>query len=167
MSWFRSTLCVLLVFTISKLNAQDATESGPMVHKNSIQAEAFGGAYIYSLNYERMLITGQKFVTAGQAGLAFWGSNGELVTAIRVDATELIGQKTVKFELGFGVVFFNERSSNNTSTWNNLLAYRLGIRIQNPSKRMLYRVSFTPLYGGFGDTVGIIPWGGLSLGYSF
>ena len=165
---FKTVLCILLVFTIAELKAQDTVEPARGQYKNSIQAEAFGGAYIYSLNYERLLFSGPKFSTAGQTGLALWGSHGNLVTVLRVDATELIGAKTAKFELGFGAVFINERSkSKSTSYWDTLFAFRLGLRLQNPDKRMLYRISFTPLYGAFDDIIRFFPWGGLSIGYRF
>ena len=87
-------ICVLYLFAAAELAAQDTSKPFTSQYKNSIQAEAFGGAYIYSVNYERLLITSQKFTTAGQAGLAFWGSGSELVSVFRVDATEIIGKKT-------------------------------------------------------------------------
>ena len=103
--------------TVTGLMAQDLSEPEGRQYKNSLQAEVLGGGYLYSLNYERLLITRQKLTTAGQAGFSFWGSYGNFVSVLRFDGTELIGQKTAKFEVGFGVVFFNESSSSNSTSY--------------------------------------------------
>jgi hypothetical protein len=79
-----------------------------------------------------------------------------------------MGTRNLKFELGIGITNLNERSSSdNASYWDTLVVYRAGIRFQKPDGRFIFRAAFTPAYGGTGDTVGFIPWGGLSFGYAF
>lgn len=168
----RTIFTILLIGHVLVSYSQDYSADVSFKYKNSIQLEGGGGAYIYSVNYERIIFNGTQFNTAIQAGFSLFGQKNNFTTVYRADITEIIGSRNFRFELGFGVSNFYEQSinvhdPNKVGHWNTLLVYRIGVRYQKPEGRFILRVAFTPLGGTFDDIVAVYPWGGVSIGYAF
>lgn len=165
-SFISRLICLLIIVTLpTHLIAQEDFDE-LSDYKNSVQIELGGGAYIYSLNYERLLIDGQKLSLAGQLGTSFYGSSNNYFAVFRFDFTGVIGRRLLRPEFGLGLINFNE-FRNDQNYWSSLFALRIGIRYQLPIERLILRASFTPLFGTFDDVTGIMPWGGLTIGFLF
>lgn len=141
--------------------------------KNNIQIEAGGHGLFYSANFERFLFNKPKHKTAIQVGISYYPPK----TGIRdiwlpVIINHLFSFKNNHLELGAGYNFIREAGRdyyNNTTTWywSGMFIGRLGYRYQNPEKRMLFRVGFTPFAEKLGNGYEFYPSGGVSVGYSF
>lgn len=140
-------------------------------YKNSIQMELFGHGMFYSVNYERILLNGEKFKTTGQAGLAYYPPATDVREFwIPAAINELISFKQHHIEFGLGTVFTNEEMRDLTNEtgireWSSFLTGRVGYRHQKPNGRFIFRIGFTPLFELEGND--LHPLGGLSLGYNF
>ncbi len=142
-------------------------------YKNSVQLELGGHGLIYSLNYERILLNGQRFKTTAQVGFAYYPRWADIIDIwLPVEINEIISFNKHHIELGLGYVFINEstRGVNNTIVsrqWEGLYSGRIGYRYQKPNGRFVLRVSFTPLFGSLDTPFAFHALGGVALGYSF
>ena len=148
-------------------------------HLNSIQLEMGGHGLFYSLSYERIILNGNKFKTAGQFGLSYYPSN----TGIRdlwlpFVVNEIFSFRNHHIETGLGIIGIREAKrdmENNPEEWfwSKILTARLGYRYQKPHSRYLFRAGFTPflelLDDGITNTLHteFHPSAGIAFGYAF
>jgi hypothetical protein len=162
---------VIITFAIQSAFCQEKVNLPfEFQRKNNIQLELFGHGVFYSVNYERILINGEKFKTTGQAGFAWYPPSTDVREFwIPVSVNELISFNRHHIEFGLGTAFTNEEmqglTGENTRHWSTFLTGRVGYRYQKPNSRFIFRIGFTPLYELDGNE--FHPSGGLSLGYNF
>ncbi|MBN2732221.1 MAG: hypothetical protein JXR26_07325 [Balneolaceae bacterium] len=170
-----SLVSLLLVFLGYQLSfAQDSTSlnnESPQIRskeqvQNVVYVEALGNAVGYSLNYEHRL-SGKLW---GRAGLSYVsGSEGNLIT-VPLGSSFLFGKQKNFFELGLVVTpayaegDFLLGSENEDEEFGIIISPTIGYRYQS-KEEVFFKISFTPLLTTFEKT--FIPWGGLSVGYSF
>jgi hypothetical protein len=165
-------ISILLALPLA-LSGQEAINAGKaFLHKNSFQAELFGHGLLYSINYERIIVNGQRFKTTGQLGMAYYPpSTGYIDIWIPLVFNELLSFNKHHIELGFGHIFTNEAirlfdKAVYKREWGGFLTARLGYRYQKPQGRLIVRAGFTPIFE-YRDFFEIHPSGGVSIGYSF
>jgi len=156
--------------------AKKDTLENARIPNNSIYLELFGNSVFYSLNYERIFINKNKFYLSGRIGACYLPvkiDDKRFVFPLLINGI-LHYNKRLHFEFGIGVTFFSLRefnynyypSSPNYVFYENMLAIvaNIGLRYQG-QKGFLFRLGFTPLYSIKGPR--LLPWGGISFGYSF
>ena len=162
---------VIITFAIQSVFCQENVNLPfEFQHKNSIQLELFGHGVFYSVNYERILINGEKYKTTGQAGFAWYPPATDVREFwIPVSINELVSFNKYHLEFGLGTAFTNEEmqdlTGETTRDWSTFLTGRVGYRYQKPNGRFIFRIGFTPLFELDGNE--FHPSGGLSFGYSF
>ena len=164
------TTAIIVLVTLTVFCQEKVTLPFEFQHKNSIQLELFGHGVFYSINYERILLNGEKFKTTGQAGFAWYPPATDVREFwLPVSINELFSFNKHHVEFGLGTVFTVEenleRSGKTTRAWYNLLSGRIGCRYQKPNGRFIFRIGFTPLYELDGNE--FHPLGGVTFGYSF
>lgn len=141
--------------------AQQHSES--FDRKNAVYVELGGSGVWYSVNYEyRTPIQVNKRFALGGGISVIPVENSNLIGI--VSANYLSGQKNI-FELGISPAYI-------FTNFEFLISARIGYRYES-SKGLLFRVGFSPVYGefslaGHGDGgKAVLPWGYLSVGYTF
>ncbi len=129
----------------------------------------------YSLNYERILLNGERFKTASQVGISYYPPKAGMRDIwIPIGINELFSFGNHHLEAGIGYMPIREATrdlENNPDEWfwSHMTTGRIGYRYQKPSGRLILRAAFTPILEidplGHGDE--FHPLGGISIGYSF
>jgi len=166
-------IIIILVSSIHFTFSQESKMSNMSFNNcNSIQIELFGHGLFYSLNYERIVINGERFKTSAQLGFSYYPpSTGVRDIWIPFLLNEIMSFKNHHIELGMGYIFINEavRTVDNeveSRFWDGILTGRIGYRYQKPGGRLMLRVAFTPLLE-YSEPKEFHPSGGLAIGYSF
>jgi len=161
----RIIISTFLIYSLSiSAWGQDASnKESNFAKRNSLQVEALGnGFYLFSLNYERIILNGNRFKTAGQIG---FGGIGSDEINIPVVINEIFSFNDNHLETGFGIVLSGTNSY--------ALTGRLGYRYQKPDSHFVFRIGCTPIIGieenGNSTTITrkLYVWGGLAMGYCF
>lgn len=132
--------------------------------KNSIQFELMGAGYVYSINYERVVLNGSRLKTNAQVGYSYFPY---LRTLIPLSINELISFGKHHAEIGAGYTY----SPNGESFYMG----RLGYRFQKPDGKWLFRIDYMPWSNevASSEQSGVVykpewySWAGVSFGYSF
>ena len=150
--------------------------TGQTVSKNSIYLEVFGIAGLYSVNYDRIIKITERSLLAGRIGVSYYNDNNSKTEYLifPLELTTLRRKnKRHHLEYGFGVVLFLVDDSYSEQYAFIMGSLRLGYRYQKPEGGLLFRIGFTPiipiavLQPGSEFDQKIVPWGGISIGYSF
>ncbi len=173
----RTFLAVFICFVFSLpaagLFAQAYPNEG-FARKNAIHLEIGGHGLAYSLNYERMLLNGERFKTSIQAGFAWYPR----FTGIRQTWIPVMAQQTFTLprnshplEVGLGLTFtYDALVLDNMALlipqWNYLGSARLGYRFQPPQSRWAFRAGFTPQFE-FNNPLEVYPLPAISIGRTF
>jgi len=169
----RTIIAISIFGCLTLTSFCQGVESNKFSLKNSFQIEAGGHGLFYSLNYERILINGNQFKTAAQAGFSFYPKQtGVRDVWMPVVINELFSFTKHHIELGVGHVFIREASrdvENNPLAWfwSGAFTGRLGYRYQSPDGRIIFRLGFTPFLEYEDRQYEFHPSGGLSIGYCF
>lgn len=148
------------------------TYNQTFIRRNSVQFDLGGPGFIYSLNYERMLINGRRKKTAIQIGASYYPpSTGIRDIWIPIGVNELFSRREHHLEVGLGWIIIREASRDSENevvewSWSYMMSARIGYRYQRPDGKFVFRAAFTPLFE-FEGTREIHPFGGVSFGYSF
>ena len=128
--------------------------------RNVIFLEAGGNGVGFSVNQEGFF-TKKVGLRLGLGSLAVYG------LSIPIMLNYYLGEDNNKLELGAGITHFSKGTDDGVfgdrSTV--LIGVTMGLRHQNKYHGVVIRVSFTPLFNL--STNRFIPFGGLSLGFSF
>lgn len=133
--------------------------------KNSFQLELLGSGSLYSLNYERILLNGDRWKTAASAGLCYWKTPTWSGFVIPVMISEMYSLKNHHIVLGLGAspnFVSNIQYGNSVEVF---LSGRFGYRFQKPTGRMLFAIHYTPIL--IPETRDFGNWGGITFGYTF
>jgi hypothetical protein len=185
---------IILLIWLSTISITAICQEQPidnkLQYKNSIQFDVGGHGLFYSLNYERILLNGNNFKTAAQAGISYYpASTGIRDVWIPISINELytIGNHHIEFGLGIVPIREAARDADNNPRywfWSGLFSGRIGYRYQKPGGRFLFRAGFTPVvesgleYTHLGESMDrtytwvsgfreFIPLAGVSIGYAF
>lgn len=140
---------------------------------NSIQFELLGQGFVYSINYERILLNGTLLKTAVDAGIAFYPPVTDMTNfVIPLSLNEILTFGNHHLELGIGTaiqfdVYNPSESGVNYRDFDCYYNGRLGYRFQNPKGKYLFRIGYTPFLYTSPDLVEYTHWGGISFGYNF
>lgn len=170
----KPALLLSLLLTALALYGQDET-STKFQNKNSVQLELAGPAIFYSLNYERIIVNGNRFKTAVQAGFSYYPpSTGMRDIWIPIGVNEIFSMGSHHIEAGVGYMPVIEASRDEDLEprewmWSNLMTARIGYRYQKPDGRLIIRAAFTPVFelGSIPNGDYFHPLGGASVGYAF
>lgn len=165
-----------------------------VVDRNTIYAEAFGQGFCYSLNYDRLFNTENRFKNSFTAGFVYvpesMGFGDGIYLGIPVSYNWLLGKKSHHFEMGIGLtsLLVNPNSNLGTDSYT-YLTPKIGYRFQRPNGGLFFRATVTPMiailnvstfnfgaekyrqFSSFKNVLGLgyaaFPWPGLSMGYTF
>ena len=169
----RFILCLLIA--IISISSYSQGDQGRFQNKNSLQVDLDGPGIFYSLNYERVLLNGEKFKTTSQVGVSYYPpQTGMRDIWIPIGINELISYGNHHLEVGIGYMPIREALRDpelqvREWIWSHTATGRLGYRYQKNDGHLILRVAFTPVleidplnHGGE-----FHPLGGVSIGYSF
>lgn len=182
---FSLLLAVLMAFTVAPAQAQMEDQQN-LSAKNSLYLEIAGNGILYTVNYDRRFTN----KISGRLGVMRAGAFGVSFTAVPLTGSYLVGSGNHRFELGLGPQFLRVSvdasdavsgvtgGTGNISTSNSSsggLGFDedattvaatgiIGYRYQPMNGGFVFRIGLTPT---FAPGAGFLPWGGLSLGYSF
>lgn len=158
------TFSVIFVFLIP-MNAQltrSTSSDAQNIRKNSFYFEIMGNGVVYSINYDRIILTREKtaiFLRIG--GNEYHGAFTDTLSFnFIVAAGILYGGPSHYFEPGIGFTYF-------TGSPDRLVVLSAGYRYQG---RRGFTFRATPMFiinSEKEDTFGNCLWVGLSVGYSF
>lgn len=158
-------LIIILFFTlfVTSCFGQDSTDvDNKFKYYNNVQIEILGSGAVYSVNYERTILNGNRFKTLAQIGISFWGNKSWKGFVIPIAVNELISFNRHHIEVGTGVSPNFVWRTDQSREWDYFLMGRIGYRYQNPKKKFIFRIGYTPI---------ILPefghWGGVAFGYCF
>ncbi len=168
------------------LSAQTLDTNGGE-HKNSVHVWAGGAGFIYSVNYERLLLNVPEIKLGAEVGAGLYPSSSGIAAAwIPLHLNMVLFRGQHHLELGSGVVltteFFQKKEFASFDP-SYFLNFRLGYRYQTSNGRYIFRAAFSPFfephYRNNSDLFGssktslkditnrIHPWGGIAFGYAF
>ncbi|HNW88492.1 MAG TPA: hypothetical protein PKN48_02450 [Bacteroidales bacterium] len=142
--------------------------------KNSIYVELLGNGTLYSLNYERSIFHKKFLSVSARVGFSYfkWMGNNNNVFNVLFNMTSVFKiYNRIYFELGSGATYFintyvDEYYKNNSILYIDFVC-TAGLRIQNYNG-FQWRLCFTPKFRSYdGSSLIGMPWGGISMGYSF
>ena len=140
--------------------------------KNSLQLDLGGHGLFYSVNFERVLINGDKFKTASQFGISYYPATTgirDIWMPLGLNEIFSFGKHHMEAGIGYVVIIEATRDQENKPDewyWSGLMSGRIGYRYQNPDGRLILRASFTPMIE-HGSALEFHPSGGVSVGYGF
>jgi len=131
---------------------------------NSIYTELGGTGFLYTLNYDYRI----NRDWSARLGAMRAGAFGLTFTNIPVSASYLLGTNH-NLELGLGAMYMGVDLDSQGDSFSGISddtvagTATIGYRYQATDGGIIFRAGITPAFGQFG----IVPWGGLSVGYSF
>ncbi|MCK5683453.1 hypothetical protein KAJ27_05010 [bacterium] len=142
-------LCVLVFFI--------GTNEAFTYTKNNVYFEFGGDAFLGSINYEKLLNSKLYLRT----GLMVWNNQDRNSSGTETSNIFLLGagyiyrlKNNSNLEIGLTV---SERNSNTVFT------VPVGYRYQPKNSGFMFRITVVPFF----SQEGLMPWGGISLGYTF
>jgi hypothetical protein len=154
--------------------------------KNSIFVEALGNGILYSINYDRLVIDalsvrlGLMYLSIGASSTSDSGTTSASVTLISVPIVAnyvglYSGSHGLEAGAGASLVYASGEGSGfgystSSSGVGGYLTVNVGYRLQPVDGGFQFRIGAMALIGpGFGDKGGwgALPWGNMSLGYTF
>jgi len=147
-------------------------ENNKFQNKNSVQLDLGGPGLFYSVNYERILINGNRFKTASQLGMSYYPPRTgirDLWMPLGINEIYSFGKHHIEAGLGYIVIREALRDPENNPSdwyWSGFMSGRIGYRYQKTGGRLILRASFTPMME-HGTAHEFHPSGGISVGYGF
>jgi hypothetical protein len=144
-------------------------EQGPNAQAAFI--EVGGPGLAITGNYDTRIL-GKRDGWGYRIGAGYFGSGGNTVFTVPIQINYLLGiggSDRNYFEFGAGTTFLNSNGDNKGKFWEFdrvtgfIATGTLGYRYQSPDSRLNLRIGFVPII----YDEGLIPAGGLSVGYTF
>lgn len=136
--------------------------------------ECAGTSMFWSLNYEFQMLRYESFQFKPRVGFSFMNAfdferkfNPNWTIPISFNCT--YGRRNHHVEVGSSITaslnyFYNVNSKVKDYEWNVSSGFIAGYRYQNPDKKMVYRVFYSPIWEYFQH---YRHWGGASVGFKF
>jgi hypothetical protein len=160
----KTIIGILLTITSFTVWAQDINNvydnENYSSKENVLFVEAGGNGILLSMNYER-LIKNNIGLRIGVGSLGFFG------LTMPAMVNYYIGNER-KLELGLGLIYTDYFEIETKESFPNgkfLIVGTIGHKFQRQEGGIVLRFSFTPIYNPVDEK--IIPFGGISIGYSF
>lgn len=166
----RIILVIIALFFLCNVNAQTKNADH---YNNALIFELGGHGLFYSVNYDRVLINGGFIDLHGQVGIAYYPPIADVLDwwfPILLTHHVFSGLHKLELGLGYSVVRESTRDVDNTIidwNWTGFQTYRIGYRFDNPRKRYLLRIAYTPLVEQQHSSSETHHSGGISIGYQF
>jgi hypothetical protein len=159
----KKTIYILLFIGFSSSGiAQDS-----LVNRNNVFIELWGGAGLYSLNYERIFsVTPSLNMTARIGGEYLYLINYNII-GCPISSSILFGKRDNRIELGIGCAYLY---AGNFDVEKNLLnGLIIGYRLQPINKHVIIRITYSPILikSLNSSERSFHQLGGFSFGYSF
>lgn len=146
-----------------------ADTSSHEVRAQNVFLEVGGAGLAISANYDARFHQ-ERNGWGYTVGLGFFTSGGNTVETVPFQVNYLIGEHSSMIELGAGTTFLNSVGTNvGNSKWEFdkvtgfIATGAIGYRYQPAKKGINFRIAFTPIL----YDEGLIPAGGISIGYTF
>ena len=161
----------LMLSTVTSAQENNDSVNERLVRKNNVDL-TFGGTGLFvSVNYSRILLVKPNYFINASIGVGSVPVTGGIV--IPHQATINLGKKSNFLELGIGGSYWfgeNDNSVNNKKTYSYQLSPIVGWR-KHFSNNLILRIYMNPLFYVSGEYYveyyPVIPYAGISLGYSF
>jgi len=159
------------------------------VKKNTVFLELLGNGGYYSLNYDRILKSEEKWKLAGRVGGSYYNSFdvfNEHSVSMPLELSYLRGHDRhfLEIEIGATPVYWTYdfdygpgEEKFKVANFDVMVLPRIGYRYQKPEGGLFFKVGFTPfsnikLYTNWpvypvGHTYTFPLWGGVAMGYTF
>ncbi len=147
--------------------AADTTQQ--TIKAQNVYLELGGPGLAISANYDTRFHK-ERNGWGYRVGVGFFSSGGNTVFTVPFQVNYLIGEHALMLELGAGTTFLNSTGTNvGNSKWEFdkitgfIATATIGFRYQPEQKGLNFRIGFVPIL----YDEGIIPAGGISVGYTF
>ncbi len=155
--------------TVAKADSTSNDDFDPsLVKAQNIYLGIGGAGLAISANYDARF--GKERNGWGfSVGLGAFSAEGNSVFTIPFQLNYLIGEHNFMFEVGGGATFMNSKGVTSGKTWqfDNITGFiatgTIGFRYQPESKGLTFKAGFVPIL----YDEGLIPAGGVSIGYTF
>ena len=151
---------ITLILICFQCKAYSQEPDSIITKKNTLFIEMGGKSIWYSFNYDRYFFLIDKFKISASLGYSFLNAKNQ---AIIPQLALLYGKKNWNTELGFG---YTIQKYNNPKSGFPSYSLSLGMRYQPMKGGLFFRAAITPLFG-LNLPISVLPWAGLSLGYTF
>ncbi len=148
--------------------AKDTSTVIQEIKAQSIFLEVGGPGLAISGNYDTRFAKARNG-WGYRIGAGYFGSGGNTVFTIPFQINYLYGESSHLIELGAGTTFLNSTGDNKGSYWEFdkitgfIATATIGYRYQPPASGLTLRIAFVPIL----YDQGIMPIGGISVGYTF
>lgn len=139
--------------------------------RNAIMIEGLGHGFVYSINYERILVDLPRTATTVQIGLSYYGESGGVIPFwMPVTVNQMFLTKENQYiEIGVGRMFNDDGFVTIENNYINEYrfddwVFRFGYRLHSNNQKWVFRAAYTPIYQDVGE---LIHWGSLAAGYRF
>jgi len=158
---------IILFFFLALISFGQEIESKTEIRKNAFYFELGGNGGFYSVNYDRIVLSGKRTHLSVRGGL----SVAHFTYLVPLEINLLFGKRHNFFELGFGETLDanNQRAGGGIGFKHYLPFMRFGYRLQKKVNDggFLFRAGFTPTFVVDEGRGFPIPFAGVSFGYAF
>ncbi len=163
--FFKGTICLLLL-GIFEANAQEERYVEP-TGLNNWFVELGGTAFLYSLNYEKVLYRNSSWGWTGRVGIAWNFTNYKLLNKVDLEpnmiltpftTSVLYGKRKEKLELGGGFTLINKGVTDREVIPTAIIGFRVV-----ETNKVFFRIAYTPFIRNREYT----HWYGVSIGRNF
>ncbi len=147
-----------------------------LIKKNTLSLELGGTGFLYSLNYDRILLINENMRFTGNVGTWFIPSVKDYldfnIVGVTAGASTLFGKSKHFAEVGVNISYFYMRDYENNIYHTVLQPIRLGYRYQNDEGGWFFRAALMPIINVIEDKeveifYPVTPHFSASIGYSF
>ena len=163
----RDTTTIFKHDTTAKVMDQDTTDTSQIKAKNMF-LEVGGAGLAISANYDSRF-NAERNGWGYRVGVGGFVSGGNNVITVPFQVNYLMGEHSSMLEIGGGTTFLSSRGDNKGKTWEFdkvtgfIATGSIGYRYQPEHKGLSFRIAFVPIL----YDEGLIPAGGISVGYTF
>lgn len=156
---------IFFCFTLVSFGQEKKSNSG--IRKNAVYFELGGNGGLYSINYDRIVLSGKRTHLSLRGGLSI----AHFTYLVPIEINALFGKRNSFFELGMGETLdLNKNRAGGRLSFDHFLPFmRFGYRLQKKINEggFLLRAGFTPTLILDEGHLHPVPFAGVSLGYAF
>lgn len=161
------SIITLLFLSVISFGQNEKKDFDSKIRKNAVYFELGGNGGLYSINYDRIVISGKRTHLSLRGGLSI----AHFSYFVPLEINFLFGKRHNFFELGFGETLdVNNKRAGGGIGFNHYLPFmRIGYRLQKKTNEngLLFRAGLTPTFIVDEGEGYPIPFAGVSIGYAF
>lgn len=165
-------ICLICTFSNSIFGQAEEVEVN-VSKKNAIMLEGLGHGFIYSINYERILLDLPRTATTVQIGFSYYGESGGLIPLwMPITMNQMFKVHDNRYiEIGAGRMLNDDGIYDIDGTFSSDYqfddwVFRAGFRLHSNNQKWVLRAGYTPIYRNESGHEWI-HWGALAIGYRF